>query len=334
MEIKFLKAGNGDAILIHHNSKNILVDGGNDSRYLLEQINLIHQNEQIIDLLIITHHDDDHIKGIIDFLKLVNEGEYGDKTKFIKQVIFNSPRLYLGKIQPLKDRLLSYKQAHEAEELLLSINPIWKTFTDQSEPIIIDGLKIDFLSPTIEDIKEYSENKGAYLSSDYKCDWNSSMHILDKYIDDKSQDTSLFNKSSVVFKLEFNNKKVLLTGDVTPRRLEEIITKLVNNNNGNPIEFDFIKLPHHGSYRSINKKIIESIFCKNYIISTNSQKYFLPNKRALLKILKYSKREKSEKINFMFNYSEALLNLKITDKELKDYNFFLTSNNKQYGITI
>lgn len=334
MEIKFLKAGNGDAILVHHKRKNILIDGGNDSRYLLEQINLIHQNEEIIDLLIITHHDDDHIKGIIDLLKLINEGEYGDKTKFIKQVVFNSPRLYLGKIQTIKDRLLSYKQAHETEELLLSINPIWKTFTDQSESIIFDELKIDFLSPTLEDIKEYSENKGAYLSSDYKCDWNSSMHILDKYIDDKSQDTSLFNKSSVVVKLECDNKKVLLTGDVTPARLEKIIEKLVSDNQENPIEFDYIKLPHHGSYRSINKKIVENILCKNYIISTNSKKYFLPNKRALLKILKFSKREKSEKINFIFNYSESLSNLNITNKELKDYNFTLTSNNKQYGINI
>lgn len=336
MKIKFLKAGNGDCILIQHNGYNILVDGGNDSVFLIDQVNDIFDRQQVIDLLVITHHDDDHIKGIIDLLKLVKDGRYGDKSKFIKKVIFNSPRLVLGKLRQLTTNLLSYRQAHEVEQLLieLDLDSVWEIYTENSGPILFDDLQIQVLSPTKKDIQDYSENIGAYLTSDNRCDWNSSFRILEKYIDDESQDNSLFNRSSIVLNITCEGKKILLTGDVVPKRLEQIITNLVAKNSGNLLEFDYIKLPHHGSYRSINKTIIENLKCKNFVISTNGKKHFLPNKKALLKILKFLPRDKNEPINFMFNYQEALLNLKIHSEELKDYNFMLTSNNQNYGTLI
>jgi beta-lactamase superfamily II metal-dependent hydrolase len=159
------------------------------------------------------------------------------------------------------------------------------------------------------------------------------MSQLDKYIDDKSQDKSVPNKSSVVLKIQADGKKILLTGDVTPDRLELILGKLSKENNNEPVEFDYVKLPHHGSYRSMSKKIIEKLKCKNFIISTNSKKYYLPNKRTLLKVLKFSDRTDNQPINFIFNYEESITNLEISKKEKIDYNFKLTPNNKSYGFS-
>ncbi|MEO4004306.1 MBL fold metallo-hydrolase [Flavobacterium sp. CAU 1735] len=333
MEIKILKAGTGDSILIHHNNFNIIVDGGNDSKYLLNEVNEIYKKDESIDLLIVTHHDDDHIKGIIDLLKCIINGDFGDKKNFIKRVIFNSPRIILGKIVPKKDRLISYKQAHELEELLLKTQVNWEKFTNKNEPISFADLQIDFLSPYEEDLEEYVDDKRVYLSSDFKCDWKSPMQLLESYLHDKSQDKSVSNKSSVVVKIECENKKILLTGDVTPNRLELIINKLVEENGNNLAYFDYIKLPHHGSYRSLNKRIIEKIKCHNYIISTNGNKHFLPNKRSLLKLLKFLNRDK-EKVNFIFNYEETLDKLEITEQEKKHYNFSIIPNNQKYGISI
>lgn len=334
MTIKFLKAGSGDSILIHHNTYNILIDGGNDSKYLIAEIDKIFEIDQKLDLVVVTHHDDDHIKGIIDLFKKVDAGDYGEKNQFVKEVIFNSPRQILGKILPNNDRLLSYKQAHELEEIIMSINPKWQTCTEENEPMIFDGMTITFLSPTKDDIKEYAENKGAYLSSYYKCDWNSPMNILEKYIDDKSQDDSLYNRGSVVIMAEYEEKKILLPADVTPKRLELVMSKLFDLNDKKPIKLDFFKLPHHGSYRSLNKATLEKISCKNFIVSTDSRRYFLPNKRAILKIAKYVIREPKEKLNFLFNYSEALTNVNVSDREKKDYNLVLVPNNKSHGIVI
>lgn len=334
MEIKFLKAGSGDSILVQHKSHNIIIDGGNDSKYLIAEVDKIHQKNEIVDLLVITHHDDDHIKGIIDLINHINENKYNNELKFIKKVIFNSPRRILGTLPKDNPNLLSYKQAYEVEELLSNTKAEWNTYTDKSESIIFEDLKIDILSPTIEDLENYSLQKGAYLTGDFKCDWKSPLIKLDKYIDDKSQDKSISNKSSVVLQLQSENKNILLTGDVTPDRLELILNKLSDKNNGNSVQFDIVKLPHHGCYRSITKHIVEKIKCNTFIISTNSSKHFLPNKRALLKVLKFIEKTDKQPINFIFNYEEALKNLEITNKDEKDYNFKLIPNNKQYGISI
>ncbi|HMG15521.1 MAG TPA: MBL fold metallo-hydrolase, partial [Saprospiraceae bacterium] len=332
MEIKFLKAGTGDSTLIHHKGYNIIIDGGSDSKYLLSEIDEIYKNKEIINLLIITHHDDDHIKGIIDLLKHIDENKYNLRNKFIEKVIFNSPRLVLGKISKKESNLLSYKQAFEVEELLIKINTEWKLHKE-GDTQNFEDLKIEILSPTHNDLENYSLQHGAYLTSDNKCDWKTSLYLLDKYINDDSQDTSISNKSSIVINLECDCKKVLLLGDVTPDRLEVIMNKLSFKNKGKPNKFDLIKLPHHGSYRSLNKKIFENIICNNYVISTNGRKYYLPNKRTLLKVLKYSQRSNNQIINFLFNYDETLNNLEVTDTELDNYNFKLIPNNKNYGIS-
>lgn len=334
MVVKFLKAGSGDSILIHHEGYNILIDGGNDSTHLLREVDKLYKNGQVIDLLMITHHDDDHIKGIIDLLEqVVTSKLFGEPDHFIKKVIFNSPRLILGKIEESEEKELSYKQAYDVEELLRKLKTDWLKYTVESEPITFGNLNIHFLSPTQTDLDKYSSQSGAYLSGDYKCDWKTPLSVLDKYLSDSSQDRSIANRSSVVIQVECEGKKVLLTGDVTPKRLKEITDKLVAENEGEPVSFDLVKLPHHGSYRSLNEDILSNLKCKRFVISTNSKKHYHPNKRALLKVLKYIPRDK-EQISFLFNYRETIELLGISEKEKKDFNFCLTPNNEDYGISV
>lgn len=333
MQIKFLKAGSGDSILVQHNGKNILIDGGNDPRYLIQEVDKIYINKEVIDLIIITHHDDDHIKGIIELLKLVLNNTYPDSPNFIKQVIFNST-LGIERTSDANDSNLSYKQAYEVENLLNKLNVKSEVFTKESLPINFDDLILRFHSPIQADLAKYVEKDPYYLTSDFRCDWEPSMQILDKYIDDSSQDKSLSNTTSIVVTIECEGKKILLTGDITPLRLENIIQEMVELNGSSPINFDYVKLPHHGSYKSLNKNILQNISCLNYIIQTNSSKYYLPNKRALLKVLKYSNRKKGDKIRFFFNYPQPISNLKISAAEKNFYSFELIENNHSYGIFI
>ncbi|WP_343705554.1 MBL fold metallo-hydrolase [Flavobacterium sp.] len=331
MSIKFLKAGSGDSILIQHKKYNVLIDGGNDSNYLLSEIDKIYSKNESIDLLVITHHDDDHIRGIINFVKLVVEGNYG--VGFIKKVFFNSPKMIMGTVPIPNEKLLSYTQSFELEKLFIKLNLNWELCDEDTKSISFEDLKIDFLSPVAEDLKLYASKAGEHLSSMSRCDWTSTMSELEKYIDDENQDISLPNRCSIVLSVECELQRILLTGDVTPDRLELIVLKLLKEKGTDSIFFDYIKLPHHGSYRSLNRSIVEKIKCYNYIISTNSKKHYLPNKRALLKLVKFLRRDR-EKIQFLFNYDDALQNLKITEKEKDLYNFKLTPNNRDYGVVI
>lgn len=333
MELKFLKAGTGDCILINHNSKNILIDGGNESTYLISEYNAIKTREEKIDFLIVTHHDDDHIKGILD---LFNEIETRNEEPIIDNVIFNSPRKILNKIEKISEsNLLSYKQAHKLEQYLLSHPKInWETslfeesLDDKLNTLFNDNdLTFRMFSPNEDILNKYALNKGAYLTSDHRCDWDSPIPVLIKSIDDKSQDTSSSNATSIVLMMTFKKNNYLFTADVTPIRLNKIINELKGQNDA--IDFELIKLPHHASYRSLNTQILQKINCRNFVVSTNSKKHFLPNKRALVKI--HNNRKSNEAINFFFNYGEVISNLKIPKIEEKKYNFNLVSNNKSDG---
>ncbi|WP_291047478.1 MBL fold metallo-hydrolase [Empedobacter sp. UBA1574] len=332
MKIEYLKAGTGDCIFINHNSKNILIDGGNESTYLISKYNEIKSQNEKIDFLIVTHHDDDHIKGILDLFK---EMEARNEETIIDNVIFNSPRKILGKIENTSEsNLLSYKQAYQLEQYLGNHQKIkWETSLNTeiiemklNELFNDTNLKFRLFSPDDEILKKYASNKGAYLTSDNRCDWDSPISKLDP-VDDKSQDTSASNMASIVLFLIYNDKNYLFAADVTPTRLNQIIDELKEQNE--VINFEQIKLPHHASYRSINKQILQKINCTNFIISTNSKKHFLPNKRALIKII--NNRNSNEVIKFYFNYGEVIGNLKISKSEEKKYNINLISNNKKNG---
>lgn len=106
---KFIKAGNGDAILINFQEDeksifhNILIDGGGKLAYednlKYELINIIKSGE-CIDLLVVTHIDQDHIGGIVKMFDEIKSGNLywqdtnGDKKYLeIIEIWFNANSL-------------------------------------------------------------------------------------------------------------------------------------------------------------------------------------------------------------------------------------------------
>ncbi len=333
MQVKFLKAGKGDAILVKSKGENMLIDGGDDTTYLFNELDEIFKNNECIDILVITHHDSDHIKGIIDFLVEHKNNRFGEPKGFVKQVYFNSPRIIKGKPIPKESKYLSFQQASEVEILINHLNLKWDTILlDTSPSIQLGEVKLTCLSPSEQIVDGYANTKGAFLSADDRSDWNKSLTDLEKYVADKSLDNRLPNQSSIVLLLESNDKKSLLTGDVTPKRLETIMSKLYEENDRKLIPFDFIKLPHHGSHRNITKDIISKINCSKYVICTDGNNHYLPDKKTLLKIINYQ--HDKGKISFLFNYSETLEKLRITDIEKRKYNIDLEPNNSINGYSL
>ncbi len=333
MEVKFLKAGKGDSILVKSDGQNMLIDGGDDAKYLFNELDTIFSVGECLDYLVITHHDSDHIKGIIDFLRELKNNRYGEPTEFVKRVYFNSPRLLKNKPIPQSTNLLSYKQASDIEILISSLGLGWDKALIADSSITLGEIQISCLSPTEEIADGYASAKGAYLSPNERSDWNKSLSDLGKYIADKSLDDRIPNQSSIVLQLEFDGKKGLLTGDITPKRFESIILKLYEDNDNNILQFDFIKLPHHGSHRNITKEIISKINCSKYVICTDGNNHSLPDKKALLKVVMYQPIEK-HRISFLFNYSETLEKLRITDIEKKKYKIELVPNNSENGYSL
>lgn len=331
MEIKFLKAGKGDSILVSSEGQHMLIDGGDDTTFLFRELDHIHSNNESLNYLIITHHDSDHIKGILDLFEQLQQGRYGEPKEFIKRVYFNSPRLFKGKIISINSNRLSYKQAFQLEEQICHFDLLWDILlTDESESFKVGDLNVKCLSPNKQIIDSYSNDKGAYLSSITGGDWGKSLKELEKYVSDKKLDNAAPNESSIVLEIESKDFRTLLTADITPIRLEQILTDLLKRNGNKLLNYSFFKLPHHGSHRNITLNILSKIKCNNYVISTDGNNNYLPNKKTILKVLKQNIGE-NIKHYFYFNHEEVISNLNISQIERENRNFELISNNKDYG---
>ena len=96
------RARKGDCLLLHFGSKDdpglIIVDGGPKSVYKphlkprLEQIRiargLSNQDSLPIDLLMVSHVDDDHIQGILDLTKELVESQDAQKPQLVQVLSF------------------------------------------------------------------------------------------------------------------------------------------------------------------------------------------------------------------------------------------------------
>lgn len=92
MKIKLLRVEHGDAIWISDKHKNILVDTGPPASYEIIK-NLqddIYKTGEKIDLLVISHIDDDHIGGL---LSLVEKNEF--KPEVYKEIWINKEKTIL-----------------------------------------------------------------------------------------------------------------------------------------------------------------------------------------------------------------------------------------------
>ena len=76
LEINFLDVGQGDAIFIESlNKQQMLIDGGPDASILEKLGRVMNFYDHYIDIVLLTHPEQDHINGLIEVLKRYNVGE-------------------------------------------------------------------------------------------------------------------------------------------------------------------------------------------------------------------------------------------------------------------
>jgi beta-lactamase superfamily II metal-dependent hydrolase len=342
MKIKFLKAENGDSILISFldndgNPRNILIDGGTEATYfsrtkragfLKKEIEEIKLRGEVIDLLVLSHIDNDHIEGLLKWFELDNEAS--DK---ISEVWFNS-----GKA------IAKYLKEPKNEDLSLFLKIGSNVFTGVDEGIEFEnflrkhklvkdgvikknfrwegfGLTIQVLTPTDKQLKKllklYHKETGdlAYTSRKEK-DWGK--NISDLIFEESQpsfkfkQDDSEKNGSSISSLITFKGKKFLLLADSHPKTVIKSLEEL-GYSKTNPVEVEFMQVSHHGSKANNNKEIFDLIETNNYIVSTNSSAHGHPHKSTIARIV-----AKNPSATIHFNYEFVHDNI-LTVKDKTDY---------------
>jgi len=321
MFIRFLQAANGDAILISvpvdGGQYHILIDGGPGKAYqqksdkfkhvdgdLKKVIHEIRNKGEVIDLLILTHVDDDHIGGLLKWFELDDKA-----ADLVKKVWFNSGKLvveYLSAEPPasielpvLKNNLDTGIAQGVTFEGIITNAEIWdRRIMKAGDEIPFRDLVFRFISPGVPQLKTLLEKwqKEASLSltapiTDYNLPLQ---HFLDA--DELDEDDAAHNGSSIAFILTYKCKNMLFLGDAHPGVLVAGLA-LFGFTKDKPLKAEVVKLSHHGSCRNLSLELLEVIDSSNFVISSDGSKYGLPDKRCLARIIKTK-----EDPHFIFNY--------------------------------
>uniref|UniRef100_UPI0040273A0C MBL fold metallo-hydrolase n=1 Tax=Prevotella sp. TaxID=59823 RepID=UPI0040273A0C len=160
MQIFPLKAKHGDAIIVKLESQTkqytFIIDGGPSET--AEEIADVYDNLGYIDVLILTHYDEDHISGLIEFFSRHKE----DKEEKIGQVWVNGAHLIY--YDDDENTAVAYDNAFNLASCLKRLKSHgfigqWRdSLTNEEKPIITDDYRIDILSPT-KNILETLEKK-------------------------------------------------------------------------------------------------------------------------------------------------------------------------------
>jgi len=351
--LKALHAENGDSISIRYFGQdnkyhNLLIDGGLKKTYqkvLKNEISSIKENDEKIDLIVVTHIDQDHIGGILGLVSDVKAdhdiiGKFWFNSGQIISNYFDTPLIPLRNIGLFnKSKEVSIKQGISFEDFLLRSKK-WHALPIISlQTFNLYGINLTVLSPSINGLKKLNQkwvteldkkdsNKISSKDNDYGVK-------IEKLIKNKyERDSSIPNLSSIALLIEKENKKILLAGDAHSEEIYSSLESLKLISKTKRLKIDYWKLSHHGSKKSTNCKLISAIDCQNFIISTSGRRFNLPNKELLSKILCNPCRNTSEKIFFYFNYSNKKLQSIFSSSEKCQYNFECIFLNKNETINV
>lgn len=341
LKIQFVQAYNGDCILISLTengvTKNILIDGGPGATYqnlknkkgkpeagvLQKVLNDLVKNKQQIDLLILTHVDDDHIGGLLRWFGDA-AGKASPREDTVKEIWFNSGDVIHDHFKKQEKEIpanpdtepdVQVSNAEEGKPTSITQGIRFTKLADEygikrNGEVILQGQSTKkfgadffFLSPDesrLEQfLREWKKKEPDKLTAGKEDDYATSFDAFMK-INTFEEDKALPNGTSIAFVLNWHGKLFLFLADAHPSVICEGLKKLGYNEN-NPIPCELVKVAHHGSRNNTSPKLLQMIGSKNYVISTNGDKDQHPHKQLLARLLKHNK-----DCRIFFNYGERI----------------------------
>lgn len=310
MKVKFLKAFNGDCIHLsffyYGSQRNILIDGGTGATYqswdknkktisgeLKELIEQLRSKKEKIDLLILTHVDDDHVGGLLKWFE-----KDDDALSMIKKIWFNSGSLIADYFMEQKKEEHTLKVAEKTnytsigqgvtfEKLIAAKKNCWhKQIINSGREFNYLGLGFRILSPGNKNLsvllnkweKEAPASLHTSKTNDYALSFKE--HIAKDIFE---EDDKPHNGSSIAFILTYNKKELLFLADAHPSVIIDSLahfgyTKLA------PLKASIVKLSHHGSACNNSREMLECLDTDCFIVSTNGKSHNHPDKQMLSRL--------------------------------------------------
>jgi len=306
IKLHVVQAEYGDCFILESKqgkeSTTILIDGGpyqTFEKHLKPTLQKLPPSSKL-DLVVLSHIDNDHIIGLLDLLdeiktqrekgirELVKIGKLWHNSfndllqidvepkKFFKN-IFQTQNLLSKKEEEKKEKIIAsiimkgFQQGKDlallANSLKISINPgFQKLFVvnDAVKTVQLKNVTFYMLGPTKKNLNKLREEWKDWLSGK-KLITNSEFELF------QILDKSIPNLASIMFLAEIKNKKILFTGDGLGEDVISVLSKNGMLDKQGKIHVDVVKVPHHGSDRNVSKEFFNTVNADYYLISANGR---------------------------------------------------------------
>lgn len=310
------RARKGDCLILHYGSKKDpglgLIDGGPSQVYgpqlkpRLDQIRTLRKlgpDEPLpVDFLMVSHVDDDHIKGVLELTKELLDAKAGKRALPLKikgvwhntfdDIIGNSPKELTAAVtaqfgaaslsgepdveglDPDVARVLAsvgqgFRLRDDIRGLKLKINPNFDgglvIAKKKAKPIEMGkGLKFTVVGPLNAEVVALQKDHDKFLKKQEK----GTAGLLAAFTD-----SSVANLSSLVVLAEVGEKKMLLTGDARGDKVLEglELLGLLKPAGKGTMHVDVFKVPHHGSDRNADPVLFRRVTADHYVFSGDGE---------------------------------------------------------------
>lgn len=285
--------------------------------------NTIESDKSILDNICLKGYEDEFQQpeevsaiGGVSFSSLIDFGKYNHNKISNGRAITRG--LGLIKITDvIKIRLLSpeiealYELEDEWMEELAKVN--FKFSVPKTTKLVSS---FEFI---IARLKNYYDNSRNNVSGD---------NNLENYLSNlEKTDNSIVNNSSIAFVIEVHDKKFLFLGDSVIKNADSCsIMRELTNIYGKNAFFELIKLPHHGSNYNVSTDFFDRYKGREYIVSTNSEKFGHPDNDVLANLIYRNKDHKVLIFNYPIEQEKLFSNEEW--KQKYNYNVLVEDGNK------
>lgn len=307
--VEMFPAFEGDCLLIAYGetggkTHRVLIDGGRGTqayKALKARFAELPLEERMLDLMVNTHVDADHIEGLLRLVENTSvEVSYDD-------IWFNGFDHLTPPPPGTNIESFGAKQGERFTKALLERNLPWNIAFEKQSVVVPDngdlpvktlpgGMKITLLSPNWEGLTDLKrdwikECKKAGIIPGIEArreeiEGLESFGLLNtakvhELAESPYQgDGSAANASSIAFIAEYGGKSVLFAGDAHVETLLPNLARLAT-----PATFDALKVSHHGSKGTVSRDLLAAMTCQTFLISTNGSRHEHPDAEAIARIV-------------------------------------------------
>jgi hypothetical protein len=317
------RARKGDCLLLHFGTatspKLVLIDGGPKAVYaphlkprlnrIREQRGLSPQQPLAVDLLMVSHVDDDHIQGILDLTRELREAA-GAPFVRIRRLWHNSFDAIIGN-RP--DELTAGVAAQFGPASLKGELPDDATIEGSSEEdpevaqwtlkvlaSIAQGAQLRLDAEKLEIPVNPQANGALLMASNQPLTLTGGLTFIvagpmkpeleklqqkhDEWLQDLKDkgkkpedvlsafvDRSVPNLSSVVVLVRADDKTMLLTGDARGDKILKGLESVGLLEPNGTMHVDVLKVPHHGSANNLARVFFKRVTARHYVFSGNGE---------------------------------------------------------------